>query len=70
MSQHKHETLFHKRAAGEAMEQIKTFRSVGGGRWEGRRFGEERGIPDDGIRTDTTTGTERGPPWRWRGGHG
>lgn len=51
---------FHKRAAGEAMEQIKTFRrEVGGGR-RGRR-----GIPGDGIRTDTTIGyrTRSMPGW-------
>lgn len=42
VSQHKHETLFHKRAAGEAMEQIKTFRwEVGGGRGEGSARSEE-----------------------------
>lgn len=42
VSQHTHETRFHRRAAGEAMEQIKTFRwEVGGGRGEGSARSEE-----------------------------
>lgn len=58
MSQHTHETLFHKRAAGEAMEQIKTFRwEVGGEKVRRGARNSRRWNPDrhhHGYRTRST----------------
>lgn len=58
MSQHTHETRFHRRAAGEAMEQIKTFRwEVGGEKVRRGARNSRRWNPDrhhHGYRTRST----------------
>lgn len=58
VSQHAHETLFHRRAAGEAMEQIKTFRwEVGGEKVRRGARNSRRWNPDrhhHGYRTRST----------------